>query len=110
MNLYDEAIDQIDLAPYRHEWCCVCGRKYREKHHVIPRSHGGKDKHIIHLCSACHREAHSYTILFIAYEGHLMAYQAFRPISIDEAVLNMSGWYSLFEIEKKYRALWHENL
>lgn len=31
-------------------WCAICGRPYPERHHVVPRSLGGHDGPLIHLC------------------------------------------------------------
>ncbi len=31
-------------------WCVVCGRPHPERHHVVPRSLGGRDGPLIHLC------------------------------------------------------------
>lgn len=31
-------------------WCAVCGRPHPEAHHIVPRSLGGADGPVIHLC------------------------------------------------------------
>lgn len=31
-------------------WCAVCGLPHPEAHHIVPRSLGGKDGPVVHLC------------------------------------------------------------
>lgn len=41
--------------------CRVCGSKAVDVHHIIFRSHGGKDEpdNLICLCRRCHEKAHA---------------------------------------------------
>jgi HNH endonuclease len=43
------------------DWCGVCGDGvWKEKHHIIPLSHGGinEDLNLIAICQKCHDEIH----------------------------------------------------
>ena len=41
--------------------CELCNRKTDKltKHHLLPREEGGKEEHISHICSDCHRQIHA---------------------------------------------------
>lgn len=96
MNNYDKALDTLDLSPYRREWCCVCGQPKTDGHHVVYRSHGGKDKHIISLCRECHRLAHVARLRFKASADILWALESTCAISIDAALTRPpSRWLDL---------------
>ena len=73
LNEYDRALNALDLTPYQKEWCCVCGKKRQHGHHVIPRSHGGKKRHVISLCAKCHSDVHQRRIRLYALGGCLAA-------------------------------------
>lgn len=79
-------------------WCAVCGKKAENRHHVIPRSHGGKDGPIISLCgfgnaSGCHGKAHSHRLHF-RYDEDAGAWEVLeteQPTKYQTA-LGMEGW------------------
>ncbi len=44
--------------------CRICGKPGYEAHHVVYRSHGGKDemKNLIWTCRTCHEDIHGHVI------------------------------------------------
>ena len=51
-----------EIVAERDDYLCrVCGRKANDVHHIIFRSHGGKDEpdNLICLCRQCHEAAHA---------------------------------------------------
>lgn len=44
----------------RDRWCVICGDRGRDIHHVVYRSHGGKDTedNLVLLCRDCHSHLH----------------------------------------------------
>ena len=105
MNCYDKEIAAVDLSPYRQGWCAVCGLPILlEKHHIVYKSHGGNNRHIIHLCQQCHRRVHNHTITFCALYGQLYVLLTICPVSIDFAMTVTEGWASMEELAEAYSA------
>jgi len=48
--------------------CVVCDKPGREVHHVVYRSHGGKDepRNLALLCKVCHEDAHAKLIALVS--------------------------------------------
>jgi 5-methylcytosine-specific restriction endonuclease McrA len=48
--------------------CVVCGKPGWEVHHVVYRSHGGKDepRNLALLCKVCHEDAHAKLIALVS--------------------------------------------
>lgn len=105
LNMHDAAIDRLDLTPYQNNWCCVCGRPRQHGHHVVFRSHGGKDSHIVPLCAACHDKAHAHRLWFKALDGRLWALEVDEPCSIDTAYWGDGKWHDLLERQSAIKEL-----
>lgn len=52
MTEYMSRYNRHNMAGPSHKpgWCAICGRPHPEGHHVVPRSLGGADGPVIHLC------------------------------------------------------------
>ena len=67
MNLY--MLKLMEAPSVLTEACAVCGSVASDKHHVVPRSQGGKDGPRITLCgmgnvNGCHGRVHDHTLHF----------------------------------------------
>ena len=52
---------QAVVRAHEHGRCVVCGKPGHEVHHVVYRSHGGRDvpDNLALLCVRCHEDAHA---------------------------------------------------
>lgn len=83
----------IDL-PY----CPFCGKPAQNRHHVIPRSHGGTKGATITVCgfgnaSGCHGKLHSH-LLHVRYTDRWEYLETEKPTKYQKA-LEMEGWREL---------------
>lgn len=65
MNLYEENL--MDAPSIFNEVCPFCGRPSQNRHHIVPRSHGGTDGPTVDVCglgntSGCHGELHAHKL------------------------------------------------
>ena len=96
MNEYERAMmgaPSIEL-PY----CPFCGRPATNKHHIVPRSHGGTNGPTITVCgfgnaSGCHGKLHDHR-LTLRYTGEWEFLETREPTKIDKA-MTMEGWRKL---------------
>ena len=85
----------MDAPELVRPWCVVCGRKATNKHHVIPRSHGGSNGPVLSLCgfgnqSGCHGLAHEYRLHF-RFTGRWEYLKTKKPTKYQNA-LESKGW------------------
>ena len=78
--------------------CPFCGRPTTNRHHIIPRSQGGKDGPTIDVCgmgnaSGCHGKLHSH-LLHLRYTHEWEFLETREPTKYQDA-LAMDGWQSL---------------
>lgn len=94
MNMYD--IELMSATTIRGDRCIVCGRPASENHHLVYRSHGGKDGPTVPLCgfgntSGCHGAVHANRLHFRYMNGQLEYLLTDEPVKVD-AARSMSGW------------------
>ncbi len=94
MNLYEMALME---APTIHgDRCVVCGKRAQNDHHLVYRSHGGKNGPTVPLCgfgnvSGCHGAVHHNRIHFRFSDGRLEYLVTDAPVKVDVA-MGMEGW------------------
>lgn len=96
MNLLDEPLynaPSIEL-PY----CPFCGKPATNRHHIVPRSRGGKGGATVTVCgmgnaSGCHGKLHSH-LLHLRYADVWEYLETEQPTKYQNA-LSMDGWRSL---------------
>lgn len=93
MNEYEKEL--MKAPSLVREWCVVCGRPATNLHHVVYRSHGGKDSPLVSLCgfgnaSGCHGLVHHNRIHF-RYTGRWEYLITDEPVKIDVAY-ESGGW------------------
>ena len=91
MNLLLKRLIDAPSATPGH--CIVCGRAYPTAHHVVPRSQGGKDGPVLHLCGdgtrGCHGKAEDKRLHF-RYRDAWQHIET-RPMKYERA-LELDGW------------------
>lgn len=85
----------MDAPSLKRPWCVVCGKPATNLHHVIPKSHGGKDGPVLSLCgmgnaSGCHGKFHSH-LLHARYADGWEVLETDVPTKYQSA-LDMEGW------------------
>lgn len=60
-RLLESRLDSLQAPPAEDPACPLCGRPIppseRDAHHLVPRSHGGRDTVLLHRI--CHRQVHA---------------------------------------------------
>lgn len=92
MNLYQRALmGKPSLQP---GWCVICGDPCVTGHHIVPRSQGGADGPVIHLCGhgtiGHHGKAEDKQLHF-RWRDQWEYLETSRPTRY-EAALEMDGW------------------
>lgn len=80
------------------EMCAFCGRPFTERHHIVPRSHGGAKGPTVTVCgfgnaSGCHGLLHSHRLHIRWSDGWEGLYTE-SPMKESEA-LERDGWRPL---------------
>lgn len=80
-------------------WCPFCGRIATQKHHIVPRSRGGKDGPTVNVCglgnaSGCHGKLHQHR-LHLRYTDEWEFLETSEPTKYQDA-LEMDGWQRLW--------------
>ncbi len=99
-----EAVNERDKRLMRgpsieSEWCPFCGRPSTNRHHIVPRSRGGKDGPTVTVCglgnaSGCHGLLHQHRI-HLDYDGGSWFWLLTDEPCKDEKADLMSGWEEL---------------
>lgn len=97
MNLLDKAL--MNAPSINSMWCPFCGRIATQKHHIVPRSRGGKDGPTVNVCglgnaSGCHGKLHQHR-LHLRYTDELEFLETEEPTKYQDA-LEMDGWQRLW--------------
>lgn len=93
MNALDEAL--MEGPSIERPWCAFCGRRATQRHHIVPRSRGGKDGPTVTVCgfgnsSGCHGKLHDHR-LHLRWVGRWEYLETERPTKYQDA-LDMEGW------------------
>lgn len=91
MNCYDQAL-MAAPHPRKQSYCCVCGDRPTESHHLVRRSRGGHTGPCMSLCVTCHMEAHQNKLHFRHAERWEFHQHPF-PIKFEN--LPAEGWRAL---------------
>lgn len=97
MNLLEKAL--MEAPSISTPYCPFCGKPTTNRHHIVPRSHGGTNGATIDVCgmgnaSGCHGKLHSHRL-------HLRYADGWEYLETDEptkyqTALNMEGWKPLW--------------
>lgn len=76
-------------------YCPFCGRPATNRHHIVPRSQGGKNSPTVTVCgmgnaSGCHGKFHSYR-LHLRYTDRWEYLETEEPTKYQTALI-MDGW------------------
>lgn len=94
MNEYDRWL--MDKPSVETRMCCICGAKpSQERHHVVPRSHGGSEGPTVTVCgwgnsSGCHGLLHGHRV-HLRYDCGWEVLVTDEPTKYEKA-LGMEGW------------------
>lgn len=99
MNRYQEHM--MGKPSIETEGCAFCGRPVQSRHHIVPRSQGGKDGPTVTVCGfgnegGCHGLLHSHR-LHLRWGDDTQSWEYFRtaqPTKYD-AVIGKDGWKAL---------------
>lgn len=88
----------MDKPSIETPFCPFCGKAVNNRHHIVPRSDGGKDSPTVTVCgmgnaSGCHGKFHHYKL-------HLRWNDGWEYLETDEptkyqTALEMDGWQRL---------------
>ena len=97
MNELDKAL--MNAPSIDSMWCPFCGRIATQKHHIVPRSRGGKDGPTVNVCglgnaSGCHGKLHQHR-LHLRYTEEWEFLETEEPTKYQDA-LEMDGWQRLW--------------
>ena len=97
MNELDKAL--MNAPSIESMWCPFCGRIATQKHHIVPRSRGGKDGPTVNVCglgnaSGCHGKLHQHR-LHLRYTDEWEFFETSEPTKYQDA-LEMDGWQRLW--------------
>ena len=78
--------------------CPFCGRQAQNRHHIVPRSQGGRNGPTVDVCgmgnaSGCHGKLHHHT-LHVRYQDGWQYLETKQPTKYQDA-LAMDGWRTL---------------
>lgn len=94
-GLYDGLMGKPSIET---EGCAFCKRYPVERHHIVPRSHGGKNGPTVTVCgfgntSGCHGKLHSHRLHLRWNEG--WEYLETKEPTKEMEALDMDGWTRL---------------
>lgn len=96
MNLLREKL--LDKPSIETPFCPFCGKPATNRHHIVPRSYGGKDTPTVCVCgmgnsSGCHGKFHHYQLHLRWVDGWEYL-ETSQPTKYQTA-LEMEGWKKL---------------
>ena len=96
----DELMRPLMSAPsIELPWCPFCGKPATNRHHIVPRSQGGKNGATVTVCgmgnaSGCHGLFHS-RMLHLRYTDGRWQYLKTEEPKKYQTALSMDGWEDL---------------
>ena len=96
--MYEYEKPLMDKPSIELPWCPFCGKPATNRHHIVYRSHGGKDGPTVTVCgfgnaSGCHGKLHSHR-LHMRYTDRWEYLETKEPTK-EQIAQQMEGWRPL---------------